>query len=283
MSKKSKLDVVGGQAVIEGILMKTKDRYAVAVRLPNNKIKVKKKKIKKLPRITAWPFIRGIITLIQILIIGIKALTWSANQQEEKEEEKISNLAIAGTLLFSFLFVIVFFVGIPFFITKLFPVKNVLFTTIEGIIRLGLFVGYVFSVSLMKDVRRVFQYHGAEHMVVHAYEAGEKLTLKNIRKHTTKHPRCGTSFLFIVLIISIIVFSLIYSEVWYYKILWRILLIPVIAGISYEILKISNKFKNNWLTKIISAPGVWIQNITTKKPTDSMIKVAVIALKKTLD
>jgi uncharacterized protein YqhQ len=249
---KSKLDVVGGQAV------------------------------KKLPKILTLPFVRGITTLIQILIIGLKALTWSANQQEEDEEEKISPLAIAGTLIFSLLFVIIFFIGLPFLITHIFPVKNLLFATIEGVIRLLLFIGYVFVISLMKDVKRVFQYHGAEHMVVHAFEAGKKLTIKNIKKFSTKHPRCGTSFIFIVLIISIIVFSLIYSEHWYFKLLWRVLLIPVIAGVSFEILKLAGKFKNNWLMRIISAPGMWIQNLTTKKPTDKMIKVAIIALKKVL-
>jgi len=280
---KSKLDVVGGQAVIEGVLMKAKDKYAVAVRLPNKKIRVKIKKIKPLPKILTIPFLRGITTLIQILIIGLKALTWSANQQEEDEDEKISSLAIAGTLALSLLFVIVFFIGIPFFITKLFPVKSVLFTTIEGIIRLAIFIAYVLIISLMKDVKRVFQYHGAEHMVVHAFESGKKLTLKNIKKFSTKHPRCGTSFIFIVLIISIIVFSLIYSETWYWKIIWRILLIPVIAGISYEILKIAGRFKNNIIMKIISAPGMWIQNITTKKPTEKMLSVAMTALKKVLE
>lgn len=283
MTQKYKLDVVGGQAVIEGVLMKAKDKYAVAVRLPNKKIRVKIKKIKPLPKILTIPFLRGITTLIQILIIGLKALTWSANQQEEDEDEKISNLAIAGTLALSLLFVIIFFIGIPFFITKLFPVKNILFTTIEGIIRLFIFVAYVLIISLMKDVKRVFQYHGAEHMVVHAYEAGKKLTIKNIKKFSTKHPRCGTSFIFIVLIISIIVFSLIFTEHWYYKLLWRIILIPVIAGISYEILKLASRFKSNIIMRIISAPGLWIQSITTRKPTDRMIKVALVALNKVLD
>ncbi|MCK4589466.1 MAG: DUF1385 domain-containing protein [Nanoarchaeota archaeon] len=280
---KNKLDVVGGQAVIEGVLMKSKDRYAVAVRLPNKKIRVKLKKIKPLPKILTIPFLRGITTLIQILIIGIKALTWSANQQEEEEDEKLSGLAIIGTIALSFFFVIIFFIGIPFFITKLFPIKNIFFTTIEGIIRLGIFVAYVYVISLMKDIKRVFQYHGAEHMVVHAFEAKKSLTVKNIRKFSTKHPRCGTSFIFIVLIISIIVFSLIYTEHWYYKLLWRILLLPIIAGISFEILKLAGKFRNNIVMKIISAPGLWIQNITTRKPTDRMIKVAVVALKKVLE
>lgn len=280
---KSKLDVVGGQAVIEGVLMKAKDKYAVAVRLPNNKIRVRISRIKKLPKVLTIPFLRGITTLIQILIIGLKALTWSANQQEEEEDEKISGLAIAGTLALSFLFVIIFFIGIPFFITKLFPVKSILFTTIEGIIRLLIFIIYVYAISLMKDVKRVFQYHGAEHMVVHAYESGKKLTIKNIKKFSTKHPRCGTSFIFIVLIISIIVFSLIFTEHWYYKLLWRIILIPVIAGISYEILRLAGKFRNNAIMKIISAPGLLVQNITTKKPTEKMIKVALVALNKVLD
>lgn len=280
---KSKLDVVGGQAVIEGVLMKSKDKYAVAVRLPNKKIRVQIKKIKQLPKILTIPFLRGITTLIQILIIGIKALTWSANQQEEDEDEKLSDLAIAGTLLLSFLFVIIFFIGIPFFIAKLFPIRNVLFTAIEGVIRLAIFIIYVYLISLMKDIKRVFQYHGAEHMVVHAYEAGKKLTVQNIKKYSTKHPRCGTSFIFIVLIISIIVFSLIYTEHWYYKLLWRIILLPVIAGISYEILKLAGKFRSSTIMKIISAPGLWIQKITTRQPTDQMIKVAIIALKKVLD
>ena len=278
----SKLEVVGGQAVIEGVLMKARDKYAVAVRLPNKKIRVQIKKIKHLPKILTIPFLRGITTLIQIFIIGIKALTWSANQQEEEEEEKLSDLAIAGTLLLSFLFVIIFFIGIPFFITKLFPVKNIFFTTIEGVIRLAIFVIYVYVISLMKDIQRVFQYHGAEHMVVHAFEAGKKLTVQNIRKFSTKHPRCGTSFIFIVLIISIIVFSLIFTEHWYYKLLWRVLLMPVIAGVSYEILKLAGKFRNSIIMKIISAPGLWIQKITTKQPTDQMIKVAITSLNHVL-
>ncbi|MFC1801792.1 DUF1385 domain-containing protein, partial [Nanoarchaeota archaeon] len=191
--------------------------------------------------------------------------------------------AVFGTFLLSFIFVVIFFVGIPFFITKLFPVRNAFFTTIEGLIRLAIFITYILVISLMKDVKRVFQYHGAEHMVVHAFEAGQKLTVKNIRKFSTKHPRCGTSFLFIVLIISIIIFSLIYSETWYWKIIWRVLLIPVVAGISYEILKLAGRFRKNIIMRIISAPGLWVQNITTKKPTDSMIKVAIISLKKVLE
>ena len=279
----NKLDVVGGQAVIEGVLMKSKEKVAIAVRLPNKKIKVRTQKIKPLPKILTIPFLRGITTLIQILIIGLKALTWSANQQVEEEEEKISGLAIAGTLILSLLFVIIFFIGLPFLINYFFPVKNILFTTIEGIIRLGIFIAYVYAISLMKDIKRVFQYHGAEHMVVNAFEHKKKLTLENIKKFSTKHPRCGTSFIFIVLIISIIVFSLIYTEIWYWKIVWRILLIPVIAGISYEILKLAGKFRSNLIMKIISAPGTWIQSITTKKPDDSMIKIAVIALRKVLE
>jgi uncharacterized protein YqhQ len=186
-------------------------------------------------------------------------------------------------LVFSFIFAILIFVIAPFYLTKLFySSNNWIFNLIDGILRVLIFIVYILAISLMKDILRVFQYHGAEHKVVNCYEAGKDLTVKNAKKFTTLHSRCGTSFLIIVLAISIIVFSFITRPEWYYKIGFRIILIPVIIGISYEILRLADRFKNNLFFNFLNKPGLWIQKITTKEPDEKQLEVAIHSLKKVL-
>lgn len=274
----SKLEALGGQAVIEGVMMKSENKLAVAVRLPNSKIKVKVEKLKKLNKFWRIPVIRGFVQLILILIIGIKALSWSADQQLAKEE-KLSAFGMALTILFSLGMAVLFFIIAPFFLTKLIVEKGFLFNLVDGIIRIIIFIIYVVIIAQMKDIKTLFRYHGAEHKTVNCYEAKLPLTIKNIKKFPTLHPRCGTAFILIVLIISIFIFSLVHGT-WQLRLLSRIILIPVIAGISYEILKLSARFRNSIIMKIITAPGLAMQKLTTAEPTERMIEVAVKALKK---
>tara|TARA_Y100000310_G_C20686733_1_gene819485 strand:- start:2286 stop:3125 length:840 start_codon:yes stop_codon:yes gene_type:complete len=277
----SKIKQAGGQAVIEGVMMMQGNKVNTSVR-KGNKIINKKRTLKKKSKFAKLLFIRGVTNLCDMLKIGMESLIWSADQQTE-DNEKISKTEVAFSLIMAFVFAILLFIIAPFYLSKLI-IKNhgILFNIIDGIIRILIFAVYILAISLMKDIRRVFQYHGAEHKTIHCYEANKKLTVANVKKYTTLHPRCGTSFIIIVLIISIIVFSFITSPKWYYKLGFRILLIPVIAGISYEILKLAAKFKNNPLLNLINIPGLWIQKITTKEPTDKQIEVAIHSLKKVI-
>lgn len=287
----------GGQAVIEGVMMKASDKLAIAVRLPNGKIKVKKEKLRKKKRWLNLPLIRGVANLIEILVIGIKSLFWSADQQLEKHE-KITKKEVALTLLTTILITILFFIGLPYILTLFAGFKEetqpILFNFIDGIIKLVLFLAYVLAISMMSDVRMIFQYHGAEHKTIYCNEAGKKLTVQNAKKFSTKHPRCGTSFLVIVLVISIIVFSLLpslvgmiysgFSQLSFFiqkaiLLSSRIIFIPVIAGISYELLKLSAKFQKNIFIRLLTLPGILVQYITTKEPDEKQIEVAIEALK----
>ena len=292
---------IGGQAIIEGVMIRGPSRYFVAVR--KNKGIITKRGIipKKKYNFLKWPFIRGFVNLVDMLVIGIKALMWSAEQAAPKEE-KISRNELAFTIMISILLVIAFFIALPYFLTNLIGFAEekspIVFNFIDGIIRILVFLVYIVAISFMKDVKTLFQYHGAEHKAIHCYEHGRKLDVKNVRKYTTLHPRCGTSFLLIVFIVSILVFSLLPSviliyypnfsalNVWSRKsILFpvRILLLPLIAGISYEILKISDKHQKNLLFKLISMPGLGLQKITTKEPNKKQIEVAIYSLKKLLE
>lgn len=273
---------IGGQAVIEGVLMKTKEKLAIAVRLENGKIKIKKETLKSLPKILRLPFIRGITTLVYILLIGIKALVWSANQALGEEEE-LGMGELIGTLLVSLLFALLFFIGVPFFLTWLTGLEGFWFNAVEGGIRLAVFIGYVYAISFMKDIKRMFQYHGAEHMAVNCYEFEHDLTVENVKKYSTIHPRCGTSFIMLVLIISIILFTFIPSDIWYYKLAWRVALVPVVSGVGYELLRLGGKFRKSFVMGILIAPGMWVQRITTQKPSDDMIEVAIASLKTVVD
>lgn len=271
----------GGQAVIEGVMMRYENKVNTSVR-KGKKIISKKMHLKKKNKILKIFFIRGIVNLFEMMKIGMASLIWSADQQAEKDE-KISKTEIGFSIAMAFVFAVLLFIVAPFYLAKLaYKESGIIFNTIDGIVRVIIFVIYIWAISLMKDIKTIFQYHGAEHKTVHCYEAGKKLTLENVKKFPTAHPRCGTSFLIIVLIISIIVFSFITSEKWYYKLGFRVLLIPVIIGISYEILKLADKFKDNKIFSIINKPGLWIQKITTKEPNKSQLEVAIHSLKKVI-
>ncbi len=268
---------IGGQAVIEGVMMRNKEKFAIAVRLPNGKIKVHKQHSTHFPRMFNIFFIRGIANLVYMLRDGLKALIWSSNQQLGKEE-KITRKEIVFTLLLSFLLVILFFVIVPFFTARLVRSEGLWFELLDGGIRVALFLGYLALISRMQDVQRIFQYHGAEHKTIYCYEAGRKITPAEIKKFAKEHHRCGTSFLFMVLILSILVFSLL-SGPWWVKLGGRILLVPVIAGIAYELIKLGDKYHRSRFVQFLLAPGMWLQKITTKEPTEKQIEVAMKALK----
>ena len=293
-----KLDI-GGQAVIEGVMMRSKNHVVTAVR-KKGKIVYKHDKIKKKPKFYQFFFIRGIVNLIEMLLVGIKTLNWSASQQTEDEEE-LSGWAIALTMIIAFAFAIGLFLLLPYALTYLIGIKEtsrpILFNIIDGIIKVAIFILYVYLISLMKDIKRVFQYHGAEHKSVFCYEDNKKLTVENAEKYTTLHPRCGTAFLMIVIIVGVFLFSfipviveMIYPAInnihWLLKrtllFLTRILLLPIIAGLSYESLKFGAKHQTNPIFRAITLPGLWIQKITTQKPDKKQIEVALFALSKVL-
>lgn len=272
---------VGGQALIEGVMMKYKDRISIAVRDPDNKIKIKKEKIKI--KDVDIPFLRGVINLLIILYIGIKSLNYSA-ATSVGEEENTSVFALIFSLLFAVVFAIALFkflpLGFTYLIDRLFGLNNIIFNILDGLFKVCLFVLYVYLISLMKDVYRVFQYHGAEHKAVACHENEEKLTVKNVQKFHKEHIRCGTSFIFLVLLVSVIIYSFIPKDVGVLSSLGlRVLLLPVVSSISYEILRLGAKFK---AFSIFSLPGLWIQRITTKEPDDKQVEVAIKALKSVL-
>ncbi len=278
---------VGGQAVIEGVMMRSPNFWAIAVRKPDGSIELKKDRLKLLSEKTKFfklPIIRGFLMLISALVLGIKALNFSANVALEEEEEEVSDWHIYLTIIAAFGIGILFFFLLPLYLTKLMNFKSYfMFNLVDGVIRIVFFLIYLAFISFFKDIKRVFQYHGAEHKVIYAYENGEDLKVENAKKFTTLHPRCGTSFLIIVFIISIFVFSLIpKTSPFWIKALSRVVLIPLIAGISYEALKLSDKFKDNFLVKLLILPGLWLQKITTKEPDESQIEVALAALNEVL-
>ncbi|MFH1064619.1 MAG: DUF1385 domain-containing protein [Candidatus Woesearchaeota archaeon] len=271
---------VGGQAVIEGVLMKNGNKVAIAVRRPDKKISVKKEKhpgIAKKIKFLGWPFFRGIVNLIEMMVLGIKALGYSANESLGEEEEKITKKEFAVTTVIALAMAIGLFVLLPLYLTKATKTQGITFNLIDGVLRVAVFVVYILVISLMSDVKRLFEYHGAEHKTVNCYEAGKKLTVANVKKYTTLHRRCGTTFLLIVLTISIIIFSMIVTDSFWIKFLARILLLPVIAGISYELLKLGAKFPNNILLNILVWPGLMLQKITTREPDNKQIEVAIKA------
>lgn len=280
----SKPFYVGGQALIEGVMMKTPDYVSAAARRPDGSIVKIKKKHVSLSQCTWWgklPLVRGFLTLGEMMIVGIKMLNWSADQQAETKDEKLKPWETTLTLIVSFALAIGLFVVLPYFLTRFVAEPNTLtFNIIDGILRIAAFVGYLLLIGLFKDVHRLFQYHGAEHMAVHCHEAKKALTHANVCKHNPVHPRCGTSLLMFVIIISIAVFSLVKDPRWWINVPLRIVLIPVIAGISYELLKLSARWPNNLLLKAVMQPGLWVQKITTQKPDKKQIEVAIAALKQ---
>ncbi len=276
----------GGQAVVEGVMMRGPKTMSVAVRRPSGEITVQ---TQSLPTIyTGWlrkaPFLRGIIFMIENLVLGIKSLLYSANVSLEEEEEEISGKFAWLMVFVSIAFSVALFFLLPLFLTGLFNIESsILFNLVDGIIRVAIFIIYLMAMSLMPDIRRVFAYHGAEHKTVNAYEAGVPLEVEAVRRYGTAHVRCGTSFIFAVVIISIIVFALVGLHTAWLMVLSRIVLIPVIAGISYEFIYFAGRHRNNILVRVVSAPGLWLQSLTTREPDDSQLEVAMAALRRVIE
>lgn len=285
---------IGGQAVIEGVMMRAPNKFVIAVRQPDGTIAVKRDDIKlDSNKILKKPIIRGLIGLYDALVLGIKALNFSAEKAMPEEFEKNGKTSKMETFFSMFLGIalgIVLFLYLPLQLTelskKIFPIVEhsfLVFNLVDGVLRIVFFIIYLLIISQMKDIKRVFSYHGAEHKCIYAYESGKELTVENARSMSRFHPRCGTSFLLIVLIVSIFVFSLIPKDSHFLiKFGSRILFMPLIAGISYEILKLSGKHANNIIVKILIAPGLWLQKITTREPDDDMLEVAMISIKEAL-
>ena len=301
MENEKKLGKVGGQAVIEGVMMQSDDYRAIAVRKPNGEIEIKKDKIESWVRdkkIDKIPCLRGGFILIDTMISGINSLNFSSEFFLEEEEEdaidrflkkifkeKANDAIIVVSLIISLLLSVGIFVLIPTFIGGLFSKiinSHIALNLIEGAIRIAILIAYMAIVSLNADIKRVFEYHGAEHKTVYCYENDLELTVENARKFGRLHPRCGTNFLFIVMFISIILFSFFGWPNPFLRVAIRILCIPIVAGISYEIIKFLGKY-NNILSKIVAYPGMMMQKITTKEPDDEQLEVAIAALKAALN
>ena len=347
--------IVGGQAVIEGVMMRSPNSYAVSVRRPDGTIATKSERLPKLSEkypLLKVPILRGSAVLIHSMILGVQALNFSASvafEEAEKEgkdttmlnaaaqtgalavtshavdEEKLAKasdgqttLAMAGSIVFGLGFSIFLFVVLPLLITNFLfvyfgwenapavllnqaatqpwyldawhwlraymkPVRPSLwFNVVDGIIRMVFFVTYIFIMTLIKDIRRVFEYHGAEHKTVYAWEAGDELTVANVKRYPRQHPRCGTSFLMLVMLVSILVFSVVTFDTLLLNLISRIALVPLIAGISYEIIKLAGKKEASAFFSFITRPGLWLQNLTTKEPSDDQLEVAIHALKESL-
>lgn len=315
---------IGGQAVIEGVMMKNDDKYAIAVRKPDKEIEVKVNKYKPAGHKSGFfriPIIRGVVNFVESLVLGVKTLMYSAEFYEEEEDDKrrseksnaqgsdkgneekkteigekndgksdkkkesSDDWMMFGTVAFSLVLAIGLFMLLPAFIASLLDEvipNHFILALIEGIIRIIIFLGYVILISQMEDIKRTFMYHGAEHKTINCLEHGLDLTTENVMQQTRFHKRCGTSFLFIVMIVSILVFMFVNVEQRWLRILLRIPLVPVIAGISYEFIRFAGR-SDSWIANALSKPGLWVQRFTTKEPTPDMVEVAVKSVEGVLD
>lgn len=273
---------VGGQAVIEGVMMRGPEYIATAVRTPFGEITIKKDPVHSLGEkypILKKPFIRGTIALGESLVYGMKSLSYSA-QAAGEEEEQLTTKQMAVTMTFSAVLAIIFFLVIPTYGAKFIPgvaESTVRLNIVEGILRLAIFLLYIWGISLTSDIRRVFEYHGAEHKTIWTYEAGEALTVENVKKHSRLHPRCGTNFLLIVMVVSIFVFAFLGWPNLIERIISRIILMPVVAGISYELIRLAGRTENPVIQTLVK-PGLWLQYLTTREPHADQIEVAIQAL-----
>ncbi len=277
---------VGGQAVIEGVMMRGVDHWSLAVRRPDHSIGVHEYPL------VSWmvrypvlktPVVRGVVALVESLVIGVRALTTSANESLGEEEQQLGKKEIGVTLFIAFAFAIGLFFLAPLFLAGMFRHwlgTSFLFWLVEGLVRVTIFLVYLALVTQVKDLRRVFEYHGAEHMSIHALEHGEELTPANVQKYNTLHLRCGTSFLLIVMVVSIFVFAVVRWPAWYLLVLSRVILVPVIAGLSYEIIKLAGRHEGNPVVRAVMAPGLALQWMTTKPPDEAQIEVAIAALER---
>ncbi|MDA8239803.1 MAG: DUF1385 domain-containing protein [Nitrospiraceae bacterium] len=282
---------IGGQAVIEGVMMKSPGNWTVAVRDQGGTIHLRRERLRPIPRFLKLPVMRGVIALFQALALGIKAIEFSAGKAYNEEAEKpLSKLSIALTIMVSVVLGIGLFILLPLYATKLLGLvfhgiskHSLLFNLTDGIVRVLIFLLYVVLIGIWKEMARIFMYHGAEHKVIHAYEEGKELTVENARQYSPLHPRCGTSFLMIVMVVSILVFSFIPQDWQFlYKFFSRIVLIPLIAGSSFELLRLSAKMKDNSIMNLMIQPGLLLQRLTTREPDDAQLEVAISALREVL-
>ncbi len=282
-----KIKSVGGQAVIEGVMMRSPGNWTVAVRDQTGTIHLLREKLAEMPRFLKLPLIRGVVALFQALILGIRAIEFSAGKAYEEENgESMSRLSMVMTIIVAIGLGIGLFILLPLYATKLVGLifhnvstSSFLFNLVDGLLRVFIFLGYVLLIGMWKEMARIFMYHGAEHKVIHAYEKGMELTLENVKQYSPLHPRCGTSFLMIVMVVSILVFSFIPQE-WPFiaKFLSRIVLIPFIAGSSFELLKLSAKWDHHPVMHAMILPGLMLQRLTTREPDDAQLEVALSAM-----
>lgn len=289
---------IGGQAVMEGVMMKNGNKYAVAVRTPNKDIEVDIKEYISFAdkhKFAKLPIIRGVVNFVESLVVGIKTLTYSASFFEDDEEtevkvdksskENIEGIVIGFTVAFSLIMSVFLFMITPYLCSRIFSkfiYSDFWLNLIEGILRIVIFLGYIIAISFMEDIQRVFMYHGAEHKTINCLEAGVPLTPENIKNFSRLHKRCGTSFLFIVMIISIIFFMFIHVDGFWLKLLYRLLLVPIVAGISYEFIRLAGK-SNSKIIEILSKPGMMLQKFTTREPSLDMLEVAIKSVEAVLD
>lgn len=280
---------VGGQAVIEGVMMRGVSHWSLAVRRPDETIALHEYPLvswaQRFP-ILKVPFIRGIGAMLESLVIGMRALQLSANEALGEEEQQLGRKEMAVTLVVGLGIAVALFFLAPLGLTGLFKAQlgtGLLFWLIEGLVRVAIFVLYIVVITRIPDLRRVFEYHGAEHMAIHALEHGEELTPQNLEKYRTLHLRCGTSFLLIVMVVSILVFALVRWPAWYWLVLSRVVLIPVIVGISYEAIKYAGRHENSLIVRTVMAPGLALQWLTTRQPDVGQMEVAIAALEKIVE
>ena len=292
---------VGGQAVMEGIMMKNEDKYSVAVRKPDKEIEIKVEDYnlgQKFKTIRKLPIFRGVFSFVDSLYLGMSTLMYSASffeevedadkelsAEEESKKKKQEDALMAGTVVFSVVLAVAIFFALPYFLSTLFQrfTSSVLvISLLEGIIRLVIFLAYIFLISLTPDIKRVFMYHGAEHKCINCIEHGLELNVENVRKSSKHHKRCGTSFLIIVMLISIIFFMFIRVDSKALRLVLRLVLIPVIAGVSYEFIRLAGRYDNP-VVDLLSKPGLWMQRITTKEPDDDMIEVGIASVEAVFD
>lgn len=289
---------IGGQAVMEGVMMKNQDRYAVAVRKPDKEISVEAfdyEGLIKNKTLKNAPILRGVVNFIDSLVLGMRTLTYSASFFEEEEagkEEKIAKnsekkekVQMGFTVLLSIVMAVAIFMILPYYLSLLFEryvASPTILALIEGLIRLAVFIGYILLISCMEDIRRVFMYHGAEHKCINCIEHGMQLNVENVKKSSRQHKRCGTSFLLFVMIVSIVFFAFIRVDSGILRVVLRLVLIPVVAGVSYEFIRIAGR-SENVAVELLSKPGLWLQKLTTKEPDDEMIEVGIASVEAVFD
>ncbi len=278
---------IGGQALIEGVMMRSPYRLAMAVRRPDGTIVLKVQEVVPLSRrnrFFALPIIRGVVGLVDSLMVGLQALSYSA-QVAFDEETKLSSFDVGMAILLAFGLFVGLFIALPTFVTSLldrFLASTFLYNLVEGGIRIGIFLFYIFVISTMRDIRRVFEYHGAEHKAIFAFEEGEDLSPESAMKFTTRHPRCGTSWLLVVMVVSILIFSLLGRPGVLVRVLSRIIVVPLVAGLAYEAIKLLSRNRKSVLARLVSLPGLWLQYFTTREPDYAQLEVAFAALRGSL-